>query len=121
MTRAKPPASPKTAQQPCAVVAARRISPVDRSFIEEVAGTQSMKAANVISIKEYRNQETISTLEQLLEKARAGEVIGLAYSVCLCEWSSGVGATGTYRDSPETALGGIGRLYEILTKHNKRD
>lgn len=79
-----------------------------------------MNVSNVISIKEYKERETIATLERLLEKAKAGEITGLIYTVRLGEWNHGVGVTGTYRQDPISGLGATGRVFDILNQEARR-
>lgn len=79
-----------------------------------------MKVNNVISIKEFKERDTIATLERLLEKARAGEITGLIYTVRLGEWSHAVGVTGRYREDPISGLGAAGRVFDILNQEARR-
>lgn len=75
-----------------------------------------MKTKNVITIKEYRNQDTVDTLEKLLEMARSGKVTGLIYTVRLDDWNHGVGVTGYYREDPISGLGAVGRVFDVLNQ-----
>jgi hypothetical protein len=79
-----------------------------------------MKSSNVISIKEYKERDTIATLERLLEKARAGEITGLIYTVSLSQWDHAVGVTGRYREDPISGLGAAGRVFDILNQEARR-
>ena len=79
-----------------------------------------MNVQNVISIKEYKERDTIATLERLLAKARAGEVTGLIFTVRLGEWNLAVGVSGRYREDPISGLGAAGRVFDILNQEARR-
>lgn len=71
---------------------------------------------NVIRIIEYRNKDTIAVCEEIIEKAKRGEIVGMLYAIRLNDFDHGIGATGKYRDDPISGLAAAGRLLNVLSK-----
>ena len=79
-----------------------------------------MQPGSVISITEYRNRETIATLEGLLQKAMDGDVQGIIYAVKLEHGPQAVGFAGYYAVNPTPGLTAAARVFELLTTEAKR-
>lgn len=64
----------------------------------------------VIRITEYRNRDTINVLEDLLARAKRGEVLGLCYAFKRNAGHHGIGLTGEYIDDPTDVLAVASRI-----------
>lgn len=70
--------------------------------------------AKVTTIAEWRNRETVAVIRELLAKAEAGEVLGLAFAVNNGEMSHGIGLTGVYREDPIQTLAIAARITHVV-------
>lgn len=66
--------------------------------------------AVVIRITEYRNRDTISALEDMLGRAKRGEIRGLCFSFKLDDKNHAMGLTGEYATDPTDVLAIASRL-----------
>jgi len=68
----------------------------------------------VIRIHEYLNRDTISALEDMLARAKRGEIHGLCFAFKLDDRHHGIGLTGEYVDDPTDVLAVVSRIaFEI--------
>lgn len=79
-----------------------------------------MKLGSVVSISEYRNRETIETLENLLQKAKDGDIQGIIYAVKMEHGPQTVGFAGHYAHAPVSGLTAAARVFELLTAEARR-
>jgi hypothetical protein len=70
----------------------------------------------VIHINEYRNKDVLNYLEELTEKAKAGEVTGLAFAVRLGDDKATIGTLGHYAEDHISALGVVAKLFSFINK-----
>ncbi|HTD02448.1 hypothetical protein [Undibacterium sp.] len=71
-----------------------------------------MKANNVISIIDYRNNRTANTLERQLEQLRVRGYTELAYSIELEKVNGEIDKTVHFFDEPASGLAAVGRLFD---------
>jgi ribosomal protein L17 len=71
---------------------------------------------NIVRIVEYKNRELIEFLEELTEKAKKGEVTGVAAAIKINEWHHGMVLLGDYSSNPGTASTVVGRLFTSINK-----
>ncbi len=69
-----------------------------------------MASKNVASIFERRNAEMVAGLTDLLKRAQAGTLRGLAFTAKLGSSKHHVGFLGDYYSDPEQALAGASRM-----------
>ncbi|MES2105737.1 MAG: hypothetical protein V4634_17080 [Pseudomonadota bacterium] len=69
-----------------------------------------MKANNVISIADYRNNRTANTLERQLEQLKVKGYTELAYSIELEKLEHDIDLAPQLRDEPASGLAAVGRL-----------
>lgn len=88
--------------------------------MKAVAGRNGHRAAEIASrsplrlIKSEANQKTISTLEEMLIAAKAGEITGMAFVVTLPGMRFISNATGYCADNPSFARGAVMFLSDQL-------
>lgn len=58
----------------------------------------------LIDLDRERRREVVATLEALLESAKHGKIVGLAYIAQMARDEHCAGTSGTYRRYPEKAL-----------------
>lgn len=61
------------------------------------------------------DQETVDAVQELLSKALAGDIIGLAYATLSTHGQYELGATGTVLDQPERGIGVVSLLNTELS------
>jgi hypothetical protein len=64
----------------------------------------------VVRIVEYLNRDTISALEDMLARARRGEVLGLCFAFKTGPGHHGIGLTGEYISDPTDVLAVASRI-----------
>ncbi len=69
---------------------------------------------NVVHLSEYRPTDVESVLEELLESARRGEILGLAFIAKRGPRIHDAGLAGCYRLDPEQALAATFRMERHL-------
>ena len=69
-----------------------------------------MKANNVISIVDYRNNRTANTLERQLDQLKVKGYTELAYSIELEKLKHDIDLAPQLRDEPASGLTAVGRL-----------
>lgn len=65
---------------------------------------------NVVPIAQYRDRKTVQVLEALLEKARAGQIQGVAVCFKTPDGFEDSAITGAYADSTDAAAAAAMRL-----------
>jgi hypothetical protein len=70
----------------------------------------------IVRIVEYKNRELIEFLEELTEKAKNGEITGLAAAIKINEWHHGMVLLGDYATNPGTANAVVGKLFSAINK-----
>lgn len=68
----------------------------------------------VTRIEEYKSRETIKLLEELLERARLGEILGLVFCVRLGVKAHAMGVSGHYLEDPVMAIAVTARMNHRL-------
>lgn len=77
---------------------------------------------NVTTIEDYRSRDMIEALEDLLGRARKGQLRGFAFAIKVGSRRHRVGFTGTYWDDPTEALGCVTRMeYKLNQLISSRD
>jgi len=74
------------------------------------AACEGADKGNVHELAAYRQGNTVAVLRELLERAEAGQMHGLAYCFKSGPQIHRVGFSGSYHDDPETALIAAGRM-----------
>lgn len=69
-----------------------------------------------MEIIEWKTNETVEVLEELLKLAKDGEITGLMFSYKLLGHRGGIGLTGEYRKDPISVLQPAARLSHILNR-----
>lgn len=64
----------------------------------------------VVRIVEYKNRDTISALEDMLGRAKRGEILGLCFSYKIDQGHHGIGLTGEYITDPTDVLAVASRI-----------
>jgi hypothetical protein len=64
----------------------------------------------VIRITEYQNRDTVSALEDMLARARRGEILGLCFAYKIDQKNHGIGLTGEYITDPTDVLAVVSRI-----------
>jgi hypothetical protein len=76
----------------------------------------------VIRITEYRDRDTINVLEDLLKRAKRGEVRGICFAIKTDIGHHGIGLTGEYITDPTDVLAVVSRIdFEVnmlIREHN---
>jgi hypothetical protein len=76
----------------------------------------------VIRITEYRDRDTINVLEDLLERAKRGEIRGMCFAIKTDVAHHGIGLTGEYIEDPTDVLAVVSRIeFEVnmlIREHN---
>lgn len=71
---------------------------------------------NIVRIVEYKNRGLIEFLEELTEKAKAGEITGVAAAIKVNDWHHGMVLLGDYASNPGTASAVVGRLFSSINR-----
>jgi hypothetical protein len=72
--------------------------------------------AKIIQINEHRNKDILTYLEELTEKARAGEITGVAFAVRIGDTHANIGTLGHYAVDHISALGIVAKLFSFINK-----
>lgn len=75
-----------------------------------------MKSDNVTNISDHLKCNSKKTLEYLIEQDAAGMLDGFVVAAQIKGQPDYTTFTGTYKKDPDTAIGPIGRLYDIVSK-----
>jgi len=66
--------------------------------------------AVVVRIVEYRNRDTVKALEDMLARAKRGEIRGLCFAYKIDDRNHGIGLTGEYITDPTDVLAVVSRI-----------
>lgn len=72
------------------------------------------KSQLVTRLSEYRNRETIGILEQLLEQAKQGAILGILFCVRIEHKHHAMGVAGCYHADPAQAVTACSRMTHRL-------
>lgn len=64
----------------------------------------------VVRIVEYKNRDTISALEDMLARAKAGQIQGLCFAYKIDDRNHGIALTGEYIEDPTDVLAVVSRI-----------
>jgi hypothetical protein len=64
----------------------------------------------VVDMREYRSRENVAVLAYLLERARVGDLDGVALSARFADGREQIAFTGSYRKNPERSLATFVRI-----------
>lgn len=76
---------------------------------------------NITDIKERNSRDTVATLEDLMRRARLGQISGMAFAIKTGARSHRIGFTGHYLDDPLEALGCVTRMGYRLNQMAESD
>lgn len=77
------------------------------------------RTGTVVRLNDFRNREVIRFCELLLQKAIAGEVTGMIYTLRLNDEDQPVGAVGVYAKDPSIGLPVMASMADVLSAHVK--
>ena len=70
----------------------------------------------IVNLGEVRARDTVAVLEELLSRAKAGQISGVVVGYRMGPLDHRVGVTGTYREDPVQGLAIAGRVAHVLNK-----
>jgi hypothetical protein len=85
---------------------------------QKVATPQPVPNA-VVNIADYKNRDVVRVCERLLEKALAGEITGLIYTLRMHNEDHAVSAVGIYAKDASIALPALERISQAAAAYVK--
>lgn len=73
-------------------------------------------AVKLVSMDKYKSRDVVAALEDLLEAAKAGEILGLAYIVKVAPGDNRAGMAGLFKRDPAKALQATFQLERFLAQ-----